>query len=425
MREKIKKITPDFIKEIYKKLRYACITALFCVFRILPVDKKKVALSGVWGYGDNTAAVAESLVKSVETGAGHYRNISVYYITKHTDTVPKGKITAVKDNSLKSIKVLATAGIWVDCNHKEGYIRKRKGQFYIQTWHGGIALKKIEHDVPSLGKKYLMMSEHDNDMVDLYISNSDFCTQMYKRAFMAKCGIIAPGSPRNDIFVIRDDKLDAKAKMEFLKKQKICSYDNSRLNEKAASGISDIKVALYAPTYRSDKNYNYMSLDLKNVKKEFEKKYGGIWLFVLKLHPLVSAALSESLSSFINAQNTKEKFVFDASSSGDLYEILRFSDILITDYSNTMFEFALAGRPVFLYADDVKAYSKERGMYFNYADLPFPEASDAEELINNIAGYEPAEYVTKQQDFLKKCGISETGHAAQKIVDIILSRIED
>ena len=74
-------------------------------FRILPVDKK-VALSGVWGYGDNIAAVAESLVKSVETGAGHYRNISVYYITKHTDTVPKGKITAVKDNSLKSIKYL-------------------------------------------------------------------------------------------------------------------------------------------------------------------------------------------------------------------------------------------------------------------------------------------------------------------------------
>ncbi len=424
MREKIKKITPGFIKEIYKKLRYACITALFCVLRILPVDRKKVALSGVWGYGDNTAAVAGSLIKGMEAVAGHCKNISVYYITKHIDTVPKGKITAVKDNSLKAIKVLATAGIWVDCNHKEGYIRKRKGQFYIQTWHGGIALKKIEHDVPSLGRKYLMMSEHDNDMVDLYISNSDFCTQMYKRAFMAKCEIIAPGSPRNDVFVIRDKKLDEKAKMDFLKKQKICAYDNSRSNEKETSGCKDANVAVYAPTYRSDKDYNYMSLDLKKIKKELEKKYGGTWIFVLKLHPLVSAALSESLSSFINAQNIKEKFVFDASSSGDLYEILRFSDILITDYSNTMFEFALAGRPVFLYADDAKAYSKERGMYFDYAALPFPEASDAEELINNIASYEPEEYVPKQREFLKKCGISETGHAAQKVADIIYSHIE-
>ncbi len=109
----------------------------------------------------------------------------------------------------------------------------------------------------------------------------------------------------------------------------------------------------------------------------------------------------------------------DISGEPDLYSFLYYADVLITDYSNTMFEFCIAKKPVFLYADDLENYKRERGLYFDYLDLPFPKAFTQEELYAAVQGYEGEKYVDLQQEFLKSAGLKESGRAAAAVADRI------
>lgn len=427
MREKIKRLTPKPLIEAYKKARFFIITMLFALFRLFKINKKKVVLSGVWGYGDNTAAVAEELVRINKTFSENEK-LEICYTTKRPETVRnyagrkiKG-IRALKDNSLSAVFALATARVWVECNHKESYINKRSGQFYIQLWHGGIALKKIEKDVPGLGEKYLKASAKDNEMVDTYISNSTFCTQMYKRAFGAKCPIIEAGSPRNDFF-IKDDRASKsyeKKRLKFLASKGLLSKQS--LEKAEAIVKSTVKICVYAPTYRGNDSYDYLDLDFEGLKESLERRFGGSFVIALRLHPLVSEGRADEVR---NICNKYPGIVINGDESGDLYHFLRFSDVLITDYSNTCFEFSMANLPVFLYVPDLSEYENSRGMYFEFKELPFPKAQRSDELLRCIDEYDEkkaARYIKEQKDFLEKCGLKESGHAAKATAELVLEK---
>jgi len=101
-----------------------------------------------------------------------------------------------------------------------------------------------------------------------------------------------------------------------------------------------------------------------------------------------------------------------------MYELMLIADVLITDYSNTMFEFSLMNRPVFLYAKDYKNYMKERGFYFDFPTLPFPIAYTEDELNDKIRFYEDSEQ-EKVKRFLSELEVKETGAASIKVADRI------
>ena len=63
-------------------------------------------------------------------------------------------------------------------------------------------------------------------------------------------------------------------------------------------------------------------------------------------------------------------------------------DMLITDYSSVLFDFALTKRPVILFVYDAEEYARDRGMYFSVQDLPFVKAETLKQL---------QEYITKQK----------------------------
>ena len=72
----------------------------------------------------------------------------------------------------------------------------------------------------------------------------------------------------------------------------------------------------------------------------------------------------------------------------DNYEFLMGCDMLITDYSSVLFDFALTKRPVILFVYDAEEYARDRGMYFSVQDLPFVKAETLKQL---------QEYITKQK----------------------------
>lgn len=392
MRERLKRLAPGWALKLYKRLRFILITFLFHIFRIAPIKPFRVVLCNVWGFGDNAKYVTEELTRR------NLKQLEIIFITNHPEAAGEVKgVKLYKSNTIKAVYALATARVWVDNNRKESYIRKRKGQYYIQTWHGGIALKKIEKDYGEhLGRAYVKNAKRDSAMTDLYISNSDFCTRMYKKSFWYKGEILECGSPRNDILI----------------------QPKKEINEQVrkALGINeDMKIALYAPTYREGKgNTQAYNLDYEKLLQELSKKFGGEWIAAVRLHPLVSAQ-SDAMGF--------SKRVINMTHYRDIYELMSVSDVLITDYSNIMFEFSFHYKPVFLYAADRKEYDTDRGFYFDYASLPYYKAGNMEELIAGIKDFNKTSYETSVREFFEGLVLYEKGQASKTVADKIIEVI--
>ncbi len=422
MRERLKRLAPKWLITGYRGARYFGITALFFVARLFPMKKNLVVLCSVWGYGDNAKYVAEELVRRKQKACKKvriqeknilkktldadqeekWRAMQIVFITNHPEQVPNLKeITALRTNTPRAVFSLARAKVWVDNNRKEAYIRKRKGQYYIQLWHGGIALKRIEGDCEALlGRTYIRRAKRDSKDTDLFVSNSTFCTQMYRRAFWAQCEIAEYGSPRNDRFVQQ-----AKQKMDVWEK-KVSSGTDRQQDKKP-------RIAVYAPTYRTG-HKNYCAFDTEKLKEALCARFGGTWRILVRLHPLVAE------SNTINNMSDIE----DISCMPDLYKILYNADILITDYSNTMFEFAITGKPVFLYAEDLEEYQRERGLYFPFDSLPFPKADTKEKLYQEVLMYDAGQYKEKLREFYNLVGLKEEGRAAELVAERIVQQCE-
>lgn len=399
MRSLIKNFLPNNVLSVLKQVRYIWIVTLFHVFRLFPVKPERIVLCNVWGFGDNAKYITEELVRRrirLRKQNKQHSGFEIIFVTNQPETAdaPKG-VRVLKSNSLTAVMAQATARVWVDNNRKENYIRKRKGQYYIQTWHGGIALKKIEKDYEKLSPEYVANAKRDSAMTDLYISNSSFCTNMYRNSFWYSGEILECGSPRNDI-LLKADQARLAAIRERL-------------------GVEpEVKIAVYAPTYREGNNTKPYRMDYGKLLSVLKHKFGGEWVIEVRLHPLVSEQ-----SNFMHY----DEHIRNASHYRDLYELMAAGDILITDYSNIMFEFSFMKRPVFLYAADEAEYTKDRGFYFDYPSLPYDRANSEKELFENIEQFSQTKYQEKMDAFFHTLEIFEYGNASQKVADRILKVI--
>lgn len=371
------------LKLLYNKIMTLC----YYIMRFFKVKDNKIVISSYFGrgYGGNSKYIVSSLFQQNV-------NYDIVWLVQDTkEEMPIG-IRTVKYNSIKAIYELVTARLWIDNARKAEYVRKRKKQFYIQTWHGCLALKKIEKDAEkALPKYYIKSAIQDSKMANLMVSNSKFCTNLYKNSFWYNGKIIECGSPRNDIIVNYDEKSKKVIKGKF-------NIDNN------------IKVVLYAPTFRKNKNLDIYDVNYKKLTEVLNKKFGGGWCVMVRLHPGIAEK-----SNFINYND----YVLNASNYSDMQELLTISDILITDYSSSMFDFMLTKKPIFLYSSDMDDYIKDRDFYFDYYNLPFSIATNNVELGNNILSYNEKDYIGKVKSFIKENEIKENGNASVIIADII------
>lgn len=113
--------------------------AAWTLCRLLPVKKNKVVFSHFYGkgFGDSPKAIALAL-RDAAPGAD-----IVWLISDPSVALPEG-IRPASYAPLSRIYHLSTARVWVD-DCRKGARCKKKGQFFLQTWHG-FALKQIEQD---------------------------------------------------------------------------------------------------------------------------------------------------------------------------------------------------------------------------------------------------------------------------------------
>ena len=116
--------------------------------------------------------------------------------------------------------------------------------------------------------------------------------------------------------------------------------------------------------------------------------------------------------------------IIPASDYPDMQELMAAADVMITDYSGSMFEFMLTGRPVFLFAGDLSAYlAKERELYFSFKELPFSLAEDEDQLGQNIRAFDTEKYRTACMQFMEHVGMEEDGKGAQVLAERIIEQI--
>ena len=312
------------------------------------------------------------------------------------------RIKCVGFRSLEYYKLVNSAEFFITNSRTDPYRiywHKRPGQKYLMLWHGGVALKKIEKDAEEkLGYSYVQKSKIDSKVCDLMTSSCRYQTDLMENKFWYSGEILKKGIPRNDIFFDMEQRASLNAKVR-----------------KLYSISSGDKIVMYAPTFRRGNDLSPYSINWDKVIPELEKVFGGVQVRVLvRLHPnLIGKVDTSGLVAY-------EK-VTDATLYHDMQELLCVSDMLITDYSSAMFDFAMLERPCLLYATDIEKY--DRGYYFRFDELPFPLARTQEELLCNLASFDRSEYDNKVTTFFDtNIGIYDDGHASEAIAEWMISR---
>lgn len=364
------------------------IRCLYYLFRVFPIQKNKIVFCNYLGkgYGCNPKYIAQEILTRNE-------NWDLVWLVNDMNYQFPVRIRAVKYESIKGIYELATAGVWIDNQRKLPYHRKRKHQFFIETWHGGGGpIKKIGADNPRNFNNipYEKTSKHMDKIVDLMLSNSACCSEIYRSAFLYTGEIFECGYPRNDILISNNDDV----------RIKVYNYFNLDPNQ---------KTVLYAPTYRNERSLDTYQLDIEGVLNALKNRFEGSWNLLLRLHPTMLK----------KAYNIQYKNVINACYYDDMQELLASCDILISDYSCTISEFALTGKYVFLFATDINEYAAERDFYCDYYSLPFPISDNNEALLDNIQCFSEKEYKEKVDKYLYDVRMFDNGTASKQVVDKI------
>ena len=360
-----------------------------------PIEPKKVFFSSYGNYTDHEKYITEALLR--------IRNdLDIVWAVNNLRTeVPKGVRKIYKGNWKRLLYEMETARIWILDLPSPAHVFKRPGQIYIQTKHWpSITLKKFYLDAATFESvpERIADWERDGKLIDYIIVGSNLDEESCRRGFGFTGTFLRYGSPRSDA-MFQEDKNRAKV------------YQHYRLRW-------NVHILLYAPTYRFDrqkgKNFHKagaIGIDFERVKSAVEKKFGGSWYILLRLHPSVSTAFRGV---------KKPEYVLDASEYEDSQELSSAADIIVSDFSSLMFDPAFVGKPVFLFAEDLQEYlEKEYDLLIPYPELPFPAAQTNEELIHNIETFREQEYQKKIRTFLKQYGVSEDGHASDRAAQFV------
>lgn len=369
--------TRDLIDQFYKNLENDPINH----YKILGQNQQ------VAGYGDNAKYIFEELHRRDKDG----KLDLVWSVSEHDTTIPD-YVRQVKYGSYDYYKELTTAHIWIDNERKPQLTRKRKGQIYIQAWHGAAPVKKVEADAEkSLEKFYIEGAKHDSEMADLFISGSEFYTELYKRSFWYDGEILKVGLPRQDVFWKQDE----------IRERVYAKY-----------GIEDNEcTVLYAPTFRSKYTEGCYDLDISGALLALEERFGHPFRMLVSRHPVNYQKYNFDGQTFISIDKSQ-----------DFEELLAAVDVLITDYSGCMYDFSFTERPVFLFQKDYDEYVNDRDFYISMYDLPYISARSNKELADKIRSFDYDNYKINLRKFMDSMGNYDDGTASKRTVDYILEK---
>lgn len=410
---------PKEIRYINKRRRKAFRERMcFHICRIFPVKRNLISIcnfEGKGGWGCN----AKPLVEKLHNMNPEYE--FVWFVNDMDKEFPD-YIHKVPNTLWSRAYWLTRSKVWIDNYRKPFGTCKRKGQYYLNVNHYTIGIKCTGLlRGKGFSEMAYLVSKNDSDMIDALVIDSDWCEQSFDKALVYEGTYLKTGAPRCD--VLYGDRSSFKEKF----------HEKHNITKEA-------KVVMFAPTFRECvKNgvrsvYSEIwSIDFKRLIHNLEAKFGGDWYVCIRVHPQLAPSFSEYKNPDVQSR------LIDESQADDMYEILAAMDAYITDYSSACFEAGFAHIPVFIYADDIQKYAKDRGaLMWNIATeprhnvgnnkeftpnidvkFPFPISSDNDQLEEDIMEFQQDEYDKRLDELHEKMGLIFRGDASEKLAEEI------
>ena len=381
---------------INKIKRVVCLKAgriLLKCFYIYPVVRNKIVFMSYQGekYACNPRCVSEYLQKN---NPGKYEVVWVFRNPEHFCCLENLGIRIVKYGTFQYYKEILTAKVFLYNMRIPEMLPFRKSQTTISTGHGGGAYKHLLLDVPGIGKMDRILIKMSEENTTVYVSTNKRYTEcVVRNAYGHRGEVLECGMPRNDVLVQK----------KYLGTHKVHDYYNIPEN---------VKIVLYAPTYRKKDTRiaEDYGLDTERLLKAVKQRFGGEWAVLYRLHYFVKAAFSDSAA---------ERGIIDATDYSDMQDLMMEADILITDYSSSMWDFTLTGKPGFLYAADLDKYTEKTGFYTEIKDWPFYLAASNDELERKILDFDDQDYQSRIRKHYRELEICETGRATEIVSEYI------
>lgn len=372
------------MKKVYKKklalyLKY-CIQWFFSLFNKI---EKKIYFESMRGkqYSCNPRAICErmhELYPDYKLVFGISDGCNTELVPDYVKVIHKGKLSYLKE-IVTSFAVVTNEDIPAPSF-------KRKGQFFVQTWHGDRGFKKVLYQSVAYDKKPIKVA--DEFVTDLAVAGSMYGKKKYREAFKYGGEVLMKGSPRNDKLI-----------------KGISQSDKEKIYERI--GIdANVKVLLYAPTFRAGKD-RVQGVEL-NINAVLDA-LGEEWVCLLRAHT-ASGGLKYS-------ENNR---FYDVTGYPDMADLLCIADFLITDYSSSCCDFVLTKKPIVLAAFDKEQYSStQREFNADPEKVGFFIAHDNEEMLAIISESKEKDYVERSSRVLDFYETVETGEACDEVCKII------
>ena len=393
------------MKDIFKYFLMMSIRFLLKIFYIFPVKNNYILFSSFEGrqYSCNPKYLFQK-ISSKFSNQYHY----IWTLNKKDGEdlkrllediekfgLSKKNVKTVKFLSLTHIYYYLTCKYIISNLNLEPFIPKRANQLYLATWHASGAYKNMDFSC-SLKPTLYKLSARDfrSRKINYYIAGCKAFKDVYIKTWNTDADhFISTGLPRNDIFFESADALD---------KRKSTILPRLSLDE-------TFGYVLFAPTYRGLNNHNHKSFDFElNVRELLaacEKRFNKPFKMLVKNH------VDTESSRQLTGEN-----IIDVSWYSDMQELMLASDILITDYSSSIWDFALLSKPAFLYTPDLGDYLKERGFYTPIDDWPFDYAETNAKLLNLILNYDENRSKLKINHHFELLGSYDSGTACEQVI---------
>ncbi|MCC9310515.1 bifunctional glycosyltransferase family 2 protein/CDP-glycerol:glycerophosphate glycerophosphotransferase [Kitasatospora sp. RB6PN24] len=307
---------------------------------------------------------------------------------------------ALRQWSPEWFEALATAKYVVTSAQLPDFVTSRPGQVVLQTWVGS-PLKRIGHDFEKIwfiDSNYLKHLDREVPNWTKLVSGASFASPVLRRAFGFKGELLETGYPHNDILFSPD-------------REKRATEVRRRLGLPEGK-----KVVLYAPTYREDRRrpQGGYQVDLRLDVAAAREALGEDQVLLVRPHHNCFGPVPEAGNGY----------VWDVSRYPDMADLLLIADVLVTDYSASVFDFVNTGRPVLFFTYDLEHYRDNLcGFTFDFAEqAPGPLLRTSQEVVEALGRVDEVakEYREAYDRFRSEYCDLDDGHAAARVVDGLL-----
>ncbi len=358
--------------------------AYYHLQRRLPLEDDLALYASYWyrGMSCNPAAI----YGSARDLAPRVRGLWVVARENRAD-MPPG-VPHVVAGTPSYYRALARAKYLINNVNYPDFVRKRRGSVHLQTHHGTpVKVMGLDQGAFPIGAKGMDLPALVKrcDRWDYSLSSNAHSTEMWSRSYPARYETLEYGYPRNDRLALAEPDEIVAARDEL--------------------GADGRTVVLYAPTHREyAEDQQPVLLDAEHLAEALGRNY----LVLVRSHYFHP-----------DGPVPQHPRVRDVTAHPRIEDLLLATDILVTDYSSVMFDFAVLDRPIIVYAPDWDTYKRTRGVTFDLlAEPPGAVAMTQADLIDTfITGEVYGELATKARaQFRERFCYLDDGRAADRVV---------